>query len=163
MNNSFASVANTVLRRSWDWFFPHLYSPLASDLFLVADFYDIVDDEGFATFDFGLGEPFPSLAQLLSVLPPQSANLLPKPYASLMLSDDSPLTEYYPRTFTTDPNGKRQPWESVVKIPFIGSDKMMEVVKAINEEELSPGEKRRNMKGQDSVFVPAEAGRGEAL
>ena len=90
------------------------------------------------------------------MLPPQSANLLPKPYAKLMLEDSSPLAESYPRTFTTDANGKRQPWESVVRIPFISSEKMMDVVNAIDDEGLSPAERRRNVKGKDSIFVPAE-------
>ena len=141
--------------RSWDWFFPHLYSPLSTDLYDVKEFYGETDDEGFAAFNFDLGNPFPSLAQLLSVLPPQSAKLLPKSYANLMLADESPLAEYYPPDFTTDANGKRQSWEAVVKIPFIGSDKLMDVVNEIDDAELSPAERRRNAPGKDSVFVPA--------
>jgi len=141
--------------KSWDWFFPHLYSPISTDLYDVKEFYGDCDDEGFAAFNFELGTPFPSLAQLLSVLPPQSAKLLPKSYAKLMLEEDSPLSEYYPPDFTTDANGKRQPWEAVVKIPFISSSDLMGVVNGIDEDELSKAEKRRNAPGKDSVFVPA--------
>ena len=70
---------------SWDWYFPHLYSPLATDMVNLDEFYDEFDDEdgsdgedsGFRSFPFQKGTVFPSLAQLLSVLPPQSASLLP--------------------------------------------------------------------------------------
>ena len=70
---------------SWDWYFPHLYAPLATDMVNLDEFYDAFDDDGdeaaedsgFRTFPFEKGTPFPSLAQLLSVLPPQSASLLP--------------------------------------------------------------------------------------
>jgi 5'-3' exoribonuclease 1 len=103
---------------SWDWYFPHLYSPLCTDIVNLDEFYDVGggDEEGFMTFPFELGTPFPSLAQLLSVLPPQSAGLLPKPLAELMINPASPLTSYYPPDFTTDPNGKRQSWEAVVQV-----------------------------------------------
>ena len=37
--------------------------------------------------------------QLLSVLPPQSAKLLPKPYAELMLQDESPIADFYLKEF----------------------------------------------------------------
>jgi 5'-3' exonuclease len=62
---------------SWDWYFPHLYSPLATDLVNLDEFYAEGDDAEFKSFPFEMGTPFPSLAQLLSVLPPQSAALLP--------------------------------------------------------------------------------------
>lgn len=107
---------------SFSWYFPHLYSPLATDMVNLSEFYNDSsnvdgDEEGFNTFLFQSSEPFPSLAQLLSVLPPQSSALLPKPLAELMVHPSSPIIEFYPSEFTTDPNGKRQPWEAVVQIP----------------------------------------------
>ena len=36
-----------------------------------------------------------------------------------MISDQSPVKEYYPVDFETDLNGKLQEWEAVVLIPFI--------------------------------------------
>ena len=50
--------------KSWNWFFPHLYAPVSTDLYDLHEFYDEVDDEGFGAFKFVQGEPFPSLAQL---------------------------------------------------------------------------------------------------
>ena len=142
--------------KSWGWFFPHLYSPLMTDMKNLREFYtdggNTVDADGFGTFDFDLGTPFPSLVQLLSVLPPQSSQLLPKPYAALM-GEESPLNEFYPRVFTTDANGKRQSWESIVQIPFIKSDQLMEVVGSIEEKDLSPAEMKRNRRGQETEYM----------
>ena len=36
-----------------------------------------------------------------------------------MLSENSSVKDYYPLDFKTDLNGKQQPWEAVVLIPFI--------------------------------------------
>ena len=152
---------------SWAWFFPHLYAPLSTDMVNLHEFYgdediDVKDNNGFRDFPFEKTEPFPPLAQLLSVLPPQSATLLPPVLGELMTQPSSPLAPYYPSDFDSDPNGKRQPWEAVVKIPFINGDQLLEVVngildadeKAVSGELLSNAERRRNLKGQSHTFVP---------
>lgn len=145
----------------WDWYFPHFYSPLATDMVNLDEFYE-EDQEGqeFKGFPFEKGTPFPSLAQLLSVLPPQSADLLPPALGELMLHPSSPLIEYYPNEFTSDPNGKRQAWEAIVKIPFIDGELLLNTVEQIlekDEEEkklLSPSERRRNRPGKIHYFRP---------
>jgi 5'-3' exoribonuclease 1 len=105
---------------SWDWYFPHLYSPLATDMVNLNEFYNDDDEsEEFRSFKFDPGEPFPSLGQLLSVLPPQSCSLLPPALGELMLSPSSPLIPYYPKDFKSDPNGKRQSWEGKLDRTFI--------------------------------------------
>jgi 5'-3' exonuclease len=144
---------------SWDWFFPYLYAPLATDMVNIAEFYHNADSEGFCSFEFEPGEPFPSLAQLLSVLPPQSADLLPKPLAELMYHPSSPLVPYYPADFQSDPNGKRQSWEAVVQIPFIEKDVLLDSVQRILDADesgknlLTPAERRRNARGREHTFV----------
>lgn len=77
-------------------YFPDFYAPLATDL---VDLH---------TYDIQLrtGSPFPPLAQLLSVLPPQSGQLLPLAYAELMQSTTSPIYDAFPVDFTLDLNGK---------------------------------------------------------
>jgi len=96
---------------------------------------------------------------LLSELPPQSADLLPKPLAELMLHPSSPLTSYYPPDFTTDPNGKRQPWEAVVQIPFIEAGILLDTVDRILDMDskgdkplLTNAERRRNVPGKVHCF-----------
>lgn len=144
---------------SWEWFFPHLYSPLATDMVNLNEFYESTDSDGYATFKFEKGKNLPPLAQLLSVLPPQSADLLPKPLAELMLDPNSPLAEYYPKDFSVDQNGKRMSWEAVVKIPFIDSKILLETLDSVLndsniERMLTSGEKRRNVEGEVKLYTP---------
>jgi 5'-3' exoribonuclease 1 len=144
--------------QSWDWFFPYLYAPLSTDLVNLSELYEIEPrDDGFATIRFEKGTPFCSLAQLLSVLPPQSASLLPKPLGELMTHPSSPLAPYYPTDFETDANGKRQSWEAIVKIPFIDADVMMDTVSRVldttSPDLLTTSERRRNIPGTEHVFV----------
>ena len=155
---------------SWDWFFPHLYSPLCTDCVNLDEFYEgqEADEDGFKAFAFDKGTPFPSLAQLLSVLPPQSATLLPKPLAELMIEPSSPLTEYYPLDFTSDANGKRQSWEAVVEIPFIDADTLLGTVNQVLEKDktadpplLTKGERMRNAPGEPHLFIAPRDGPDE--
>lgn len=123
--------------RSWDWFYPHLYAPLASD---VVDLADLALE-----FPSSSSRPVPPLVQLMSVLPAQSSRLLPEPYAALMTSPASPLREFYPADFEVDPNGKAQPWEAVVLIPFIDEALMAQTLAAVDHARvLTPAERRRN-------------------
>jgi len=146
---------------SWSWFFPHLYSPLCTDIVNIREFYEDeseseTNEEGFASFKFEQTEPFPSLGQLLSVLPPQSATLLPSELGDLMTNPASPIADYYPQEFTTDANGKRQTWEAVVQIPFIDGDQLLGVVNSVIDSAsmLSVAERKRNERGVSTCFVP---------
>ena len=159
---------------SWDWYFPYLYSPLCTDMVNLDEFYDASQEgDEYKSFPFESGTPFPSLAQLLSVLPPQSAELLPEPLAELMIHPSSPLMPYYPQDFTTDANGKRQSWEAVVQIPFIDANVLLDTVEQVihadekaNEESklLTNAERRRNVPGKSHVFIaPHRTGAVEKL
>ncbi|KAJ8613573.1 hypothetical protein CTAYLR_006130 [Chrysophaeum taylorii] len=120
--------------KSWDWYYPYMYAPLASDLVDLADL-----DFEFPTTN---SKPFTPLMQLLSVLPPQSSNLLPAAYADLMTGT---LKESYPLTFDVDPNGKAQPWEAVVLIPFLDEDAMVDELSRIDHtSQLTELERKRN-------------------
>ena len=73
-----------------DWYYPDFYAPLASDLGELPG-YEI---------SLVQGKPFQPLSQLLSVLPPQSAQLVPPAYRDLMLSPTSPVFDAYPNDFS---------------------------------------------------------------
>ena len=45
--------------------------------------------------------------RLAGVLPPASSKHVPEAYRHLMTSPLSPILEYYPKTFETDLNGKK--------------------------------------------------------
>lgn len=131
---------------SWDWFYPHLYAPLASDLVDLAPIEVTMPQ----------GRPFTPLMQLLSVLPAASGRHLPPPYSKLMTDPMSPLASFYPPDFEVDANGKRNDWEAVVKIPFIDQDDMLEVLATIDHKTaLTPQERLRNLLGEERSFHPA--------
>jgi len=135
---------------SWDWFYPHLYAPLASDLVDLADL-----DLEFPSTD---SAPFPPLMQLMSVLPAASARLLPAPYGALMTGDNSPLTEFYPPRFDVDANGKHASWEALVLIPFIEETVLFDTLAQIDHvAELSPRERARNDVDAASVWASTDA------
>jgi 5'-3' exoribonuclease 1 len=58
-----------------------------------------------------------------------------------MVSESSPIIDFYPVDFDTDLNGKQQEWEAVVLIPFIQEDKLKEAMapykNMLTEEEKS--------------------------
>ena len=55
---------------SWEWFYPHHYAPMISDMTGLAHI----------RVSFEPGVPFRPFQQLLAVLPAASCKLLPEPY-----------------------------------------------------------------------------------
>jgi len=129
--------------QSWDWYFPHHYAPLASDLRNLAP----------RKIGFPRGKPVTPMMQLLIVLPAQSGMQLPVVYRNLMVDPDSPLIKFFPDDFGTDANGKQNSWEAVVLIPFIDLPVMIEALCKIDHRlELTPIERRRNVMGKEHDF-----------
>ena len=132
---------------SWTWYYPYLYAPLSTDM----------KDLATMNIEFQQGAPFTPLLQLLSVLPPQSGTLLPNSYSTLMTDDSSPLREYYPSDFEVDPNGKKNSWEYIVKIPFLNETDLLTTVSGIDHvETLTETERIRNLVGEEHRFVPPD-------
>uniref|UniRef100_A0A672V5T8 5'-3' exoribonuclease 1 n=1 Tax=Strigops habroptila TaxID=2489341 RepID=A0A672V5T8_STRHB len=119
--------------QSWSWYYPYHYAPYLSDIRNIGEL----------KIKFELGKPFMPFEQLLAVLPAASKDLLPKCYQHLMISQDSPIIEYYPPDFKTDLNGKQQEWEAVVLIPFIDEKRLLLAMESCNKC-LKEEEKRRN-------------------
>ncbi|XP_046395916.1 5'-3' exoribonuclease 1 [Ischnura elegans] len=127
---------------SWSWFYPHHYAPYISD---IKNFCNV-------DLNFDLGKPFLPFQQLLAVLPSLSKSLLPEVFHSLMEDENSPILDYYPSTFLTDLNGKRQEWEAVVLIPFIDEVRLLAAMAPL-EGMLTEEERRRNKHGPMSVYT----------
>lgn len=128
---------------SWSWFYPYLYAPLASD-FQHLNAHKI---------SFVKSRPFSPLLQLVSVLPPQSFNLLPQKYANLVMEKNSPLLRFFPTDFPIDLNGKKFAWESVVQLPFIHEETLISTICKINHQsDLSNVERARNFPGHNHHF-----------
>ena len=106
---------------SWSWYYRYHYAPFASDLATMAGDGSgqsgqsggedgapgsgdpRADDggdghDGFTTWPFNKGQPFQPCGQLLGVLPPYSATLLPHGLRALLTASSSPLKEYIPDT-----------------------------------------------------------------
>ncbi|XP_002730377.1 5'-3' exoribonuclease 1-like [Saccoglossus kowalevskii] len=128
--------------QSWGWYYPHHYAPFMSD---VCGFSD-------CELKYDIGRPFKPFEQLLAVLPAASGELLPKPFQSLMIMDNSPIIEYYPVDFDTDLNGKQQDWEAVVLIPFIDEKCLLDAMAPLNNI-LTDEEKRRNSHGPHLLYT----------
>jgi 5'-3' exoribonuclease 1 len=105
-----------------------------------------------AIFDrikFEVGTPILPFQQLMSCLPPGSAQLVPKPYQFLMTNPDSPILEFYPVDFEVDMNGKKNPWEGVNLLPFIEINRLLDAIeKNCPDDKLTPAEIARNTRGQ---------------
>jgi hypothetical protein len=106
---------------SWGWFYPHHYPPMLSDV--LAYWSRPMACGGVAPSAYVapmvLGEPFTPFHQLVAVLPPSSAPLLPAALRTLLLEPVSPLAAYFPADVRTDQAEKRAEWEAVVLLPFI--------------------------------------------
>lgn len=124
----------------WKWYFPHHYAPFSKSLSSSMD-----------TFNFSVyGESTASLPfiQLLSVLPPKSSYLLPKPLDGLL---KGALRDYCPEQFGIDLSGKRKEWEGVILLPMVDTDVVQREYCKIAEN-VDPRDKRRNVIGKSYVY-----------
>jgi 5'-3' exonuclease len=106
---------------SFSWTYPYHYPPLFSDFSLFLS--GISSVENYINFD-RTAQPLTPFVQLICVLPPQSAYLLPAKYRSLLTSETSPLKEYYPKNFEIDYEGKNQEYEGIALLPFVDLEKV---------------------------------------
>lgn len=138
---------------SWTWYYPYNYGPMLIDMVGCQGKRDSIN--------FELGQPFTPFQQLLGCLPPASSRLLPKPYQYLMLNDASPVRRFYPLDFEVDQDGKKNPWEAVVLLPFIDEKDLMAAEKTLcDPEKLTPKEQARNAFGSILLYLhePTEDG-----
>jgi 5'-3' exoribonuclease 1 len=138
---------------SWTWYYPYNYGPMLIDM--------VGCQAKNEKIKFDLGAPFTPFQQLLGCLPPASSRLLPKPYQYLMLNDASPVKHFYPLDFGVDQDGKKNPWEAVVLLPFIDEKELMSAEKSLCDPgKLSGPERRRNDFGSILLYhyEPTETG-----
>jgi len=68
-----------------------------------------------------------------------------------MISERSPIIEFYPQEFETDMNGKQQDWEAVVLIPFIDEKRLLKAMGSV-ESKLTAEERSRNVHGPCLIY-----------
>jgi 5'-3' exoribonuclease 1 len=129
---------------AWRWFYPHNYAPFASDM---AEFC-----KNYTGAKYSLDKPILPFLQLLTILPPRSAHLLPKPLNSLLYSKSSPMVKFCPRDFPIDLSGKKREWEGLVILPTLEYE---EVIKAYEEkiQEVNSKDLKRNITGKSYIYT----------
>ena len=128
---------------SWSWFYPFHYAPFASDLINLNNL----------EINFDLSEPFFAFEQLLSVLPPYSANALPSCFRKLMRDPSSPIADFYPSNIKLDINNQPYAWMGVNLLPFIDAERIQKIVKMIIDNNiLNEKEKKLNRRG-DNILI----------
>jgi 5'-3' exoribonuclease 2 len=137
---------------SWTWYYPYHYAPFASDLVGC----DSLRCNQAAYFT--KGEPFQPFYQLISVLPPKSANPagLPSGMVELMTSPSSEIIDFFPEDFALDLNGKKFLWQAVVLLPFIKEERLLSVLgDYFRSHPLTEEENVRNSLNRHELVVPA--------
>ena len=128
---------------SWSWFYPFHYAPFASDLVNLNDI----------KINFDLNSPFFAFEQLLSVLPPYSADALPECFRKLMRDPLSPLADFYPSNIKLDINNQPYAWMGVNLIPFVDADRIKKIVKnVIDKGKLNEKELKLNQRGENILI-----------
>ena len=127
----------------WKWFYPHHYAPFSSCIANHIKSYQFPNDTS--------SIPSNPFLQLLCVLPPSSAKLIPLPLCDLLTSEQSPIKEFYPTEFEVDLSGKRRDWEGTVILPMINfrkiEDEYLRFIQTVN-----PIDSKRNRKGKSFLY-----------
>lgn len=128
---------------NWKWLFPYHYAPSASVLAKHVHTFHMPQ--------YGHTVPTVPFQQLLCVLPPKCADLIPEPLNRLLLDENSPLKEYCPDTLEIDLSGKRREWEGIVILPIVDFDTVLKAyfskIQLVDKRDL-----QRNMLGKSFIY-----------
>jgi 5'-3' exoribonuclease 2 len=124
-------------------YYPYYYAPFASDFNNLKDVFVHFNENS---------KPFKPLEQLISLLPPQCVKYLPETWQSLISDKDSPISAFYPSSFSIDTNGKRYKSQYIALLPFFDENRLHEVLKN-NYSSLTSEEEKRNECEDDLLFI----------
>ena len=129
----------------WRWQYPFEYAPFISDIakYLIDTKCDI------NKIKFVNNEPIPIMSQLLSVLPPQCSDLLPKTYKDLVTNPVSDIIDMFPKKIKLDMLYKFQHWQCTPLIPYLDIDR---VLLATGKKKMTTDEKLRSKMLEDLEF-----------
>lgn len=136
---------------SWRHFYSWHYAPLMGDLAQVMQ--TATDDEIKELYTFPADKPSLPFVQLLSVLPPSSAHLLPGPFHKLLQSPESDLVKkgFYPSSFQIDYEGKTKEHFGIALLPFVNVDDVVTAYQPIADKLKNTY--TRNSIGRPEMFV----------
>ena len=128
---------------SWSWFYPWDYAPFISDVAIHAKTYK--------SKKFPPDTPLSAFEQLITVLPPESASLIPNALSPILSYDHPILGEFFPRELVIDLGGKRREWEGIVLLPKIDSKLFKKEYEKLRSE-VPESEARRNRRGKNFLY-----------
>lgn len=126
---------------NWDWQYMYHYAPFAYTLAKYTENFDFPE--------YSETHPTVPFVQLLCVLPPKSADLLPAPLDNVLSTH---LKKYCPENFEVDLSGKRQNWEGTVILPII-EYKEVEKIYFKNILKVDDTELRRNILQKSIIYT----------
>lgn len=135
--------------KDWTWLYPYNYAPFAKDI-------SVSIEDGYLPPELGSKEAISPFEQLLCVIPPKCAYLLPKPLDFLIRS--RAFSQFSPDKFIVNCAGKKFEYEGIVELPPVDvkvvSEEYLKMKHMINAGDLA----RRNVKkpAQRYAYTPCE-------
>jgi 5'-3' exoribonuclease 1 len=123
------------------------YSPFFTDLYE----YVINLKEDVLDYKFTFNKPLSVFEQLLSILPANSKNLLPKPL-QVLFEPTSPIYDFYPIDFDSDIEGKKESYQATILLNFVDIDRLKDAYSKIDLSGLTEFEKKRNIPGKIMLY-----------
>jgi 5'-3' exonuclease len=124
---------------SWTWHYHFRVSPLPSDLYEMLKSKRIDINK----IELEKGSPYSPFEQLMLILPPQMATLLPKVIQPIMTDEKHLCIQYYPVDFRIDASVGIKTQYSEAILPEIEDDVLLPVIRRLSEG-LSEKEMERN-------------------
>ncbi|CAD8183733.1 unnamed protein product [Paramecium pentaurelia] len=122
---------------SWEWYYKYYYAPLCGDIVgVVSHIIQLLSDKE-EPIILTKGKPYPPFKQLLSILTPENAMLLPEPYGKLLTDKENSILrtpiDYYPDNFETDSYGTMYEHQHITKIPFLDCNLVEQAYNSIHD------------------------------
>ncbi|PHJ18026.1 xrn 5 -3 exonuclease n-terminus protein, partial [Cystoisospora suis] len=134
----------------WEWYYPYHYSPFLIDVLQCSFFTEDVEtlsDLRKKRISFPPSKPFSPFLQLLSILPPRSAALLPRCLHRLVAVPPPELAAFFPDDFEVDMEGCKVSWGGVALLPFIDENLLIRAAEPLFSR-LTKEEIQRNTRGK---------------
>lgn len=133
----------------WNWFYPYHYAPSASDILKYISVYKRPK--------YRLSIPFLPFQQLLAVLPPKSASLLPSSISSILETETQFRKQFCPDTPDIDLSGKKNDWQAIVLLPKVQPEDILQVYKT-KSSSLKKEDLQRNIYEKSISYTYNETG-----
>jgi 5'-3' exonuclease len=161
MCNQYFSKLTFVLRYylheipDWRYVYKYHYAPFFYDMFKNIKSFDskckFNKNESATRGEpggFYKNAPFNNLQQLISILPRESINILPEEL-QILFNDNSPIIHMYPTEFVIDNEGKKTDHESIIILPFVDDNLL---INEFNKIQLSENSKKLNINGKINYY-----------